>query len=58
MLRNRKISEKELLLELKEKMNQIEQSLNEPVVINREWIEPKEICDYLSSHIIRKEPHQ
>ncbi len=92
MLRNRKISEKELLLELKEKMNQIEQSLHEPVVINREWMEPKEICavlhiarrtlaeysrrgylpysrlggrvyyrmadvnDYLSSHIIRKQP--
>ena len=94
MRRNRITPEQELLLELKEKINTIEQQLNEPIVVNREWLEPSEICailhiarrtladysrrgylpysrlggrvyyrladidDYLSSHIIRKEPHQ
>jgi len=92
MLRNRKPSEKELLLELKEKIDAIENQLSEPIVINREWMEPKELCsilhiarrtlaeysrrgyipysrlggrvyyrladvnDYLSAHIIRKQP--
>ena len=92
MLRKNKPSDKELLLQLKEKLDEIDQSLNKPVVINREWLESKEICvilniarrtlgeytrrgylpcsrlggrvyyrladvdDYLSSHIIRKQP--
>ena len=84
--------EQQLLVEIKESLSRIEQQINEPLIINREWIEPKEICDilnisrrtladysrkgyipysrlggrvyyrladiddYLSSHIIRKEP--
>ncbi|MBE0647552.1 MAG: helix-turn-helix domain-containing protein [Bacteroidales bacterium] len=52
MLRNRKPSEKELLLELKEKINAIEHQLNEPIIINREWIEPKELASIL--HIARR----
>jgi len=87
------IENEKVLQELKESLNRIEQQLGEPVVVNREWLEPKEICailhiarktlaeysrrgylpysrlggrvyyrladvdDYLSSHIIRKEPH-
>ena len=92
MKKHRSTPEQELLLELKETMFRIEEQLNEPLVINREWLEPKEICailnisrrtladyskkgyipysrlggrvyyrfsdidDYLSSHLIRKEP--
>ena len=92
MKKHRSTPEQELLLELKETMFRIEEQLNEPLVINREWLEPKEICailniarktladysrrgylpysrlggrvyyrladvdDYLSSHIIRKDP--
>ena len=86
------IENEKVLQELKESLNWIEQQLGEPVVVNREWLEPKEICailniarktladysrrgylpysrlggrvyyrladvdDYLSSHIIRKDP--
>jgi len=92
MKRNRITPEQELLLQLKEKITAIEQKLEGPLVIQREWLEPAEICtilhiarrtlaeysrrgyipysrlggrvyyrmadidDYLSSHIIRKEP--
>ncbi len=86
------IENEKVLQKLKESLNWIEQQLGEPVVVNREWLEPKEICailniarktladysrrgylpysrlggrvyyrladvdDYLSSHIIRKDP--
>ncbi len=92
MKRNRITPEQELLLDLKEKVTAIEQLLTSPIVIEREWLEPAEICsilhiarrtlaeysrkgyipysrlggrvyyrladvnDYLSAHIIRKQP--
>jgi len=84
--------EQQLLLEIKESIDRIEQLASEPIVLDREWLEPKDICailnisrrtladyskkgyipysrlggrvyyrlsdidDYLSSHLIRKEP--
>ena len=92
MKKNQLSIEQHLLLEIKESIDRIEQLTKEPVVLDREWMEPKDICailnisrrtladyskkgyipysrlggrvyyrlsdidDYLSSHLIRKEP--
>jgi len=40
--------EQQLLLEIKESLDRIEQLASEPVVIDREWMEPKDICAILN----------
>jgi len=42
----------ELLFDLHEKINQIEQRLNSPLIITRDWMDPDDICAIL--HITRK----
>ena len=42
------INIEQILLEIKESLNRIEQLANEPVVLDREWMEPKDICAILN----------